>query len=65
MYKVQKKLSADGRCYENIKFEELFTVSINAYNHSDTFIGKDKDGNLYYVEEEEAHVGNAYLRQIR
>lgn len=61
MYKVEKKLSADGRYYENIKCKELFIVSINAHNHSDTFIGRDDDGNLYYVEEEEAHVGNAYF----
>lgn len=61
MYKVKKKLSADRKYYENIECEELFIVSVNAHNHSDTFIGKDKDGNLYYVDEEEAHVGNAYF----
>lgn len=54
MYKVKKKLSADRKYYENIECEELFIVSVNAHNHSDTFIGKDKDGNLYYVDEEEA-----------
>ena len=47
MYKVQKKLSADRMYYEDIKCEELFTVSINAHNHSDTYIGRDKDGNFY------------------
>lgn len=61
MYKVEKKLSADRMHYENIKCEELFIVSVNAHDHSDTYIGRDKDGNLYYVEEEEAHVGNAYF----
>ena len=61
MYKVKKQLSDDGLYYVDIKCEELFIVSVNANNHSDTFIGRDKDGNLYYVEEEEAHVGNAYF----
>lgn len=61
MYKVEKKLSADRQYYVDVECEELFIVSINAHNHSDTFIGRDKDGNLYYVEEEEAHVGNAYF----
>lgn len=61
MYKVEKKLSADKMYYVDIKCDELFTVSVNAHNHSDTYIGKDKDGNFYYVEEEEAHSGNAYF----
>lgn len=61
MYKVEKKLSADRRYYENISCDELFTVSIDANKRSDTFIGRDNEGNLYYVEEEEAHSGNAYF----
>ena len=61
MYKVEKKLSPDKMYYMDIKCEELFIVSINAHNHSDTYIGRDDDGNLYFVEEEEAHVGNAYF----
>lgn len=61
MYKVKKKLSADKMYYVDIECEELFTVSINVRNHSDAFIGRDKDGNIYYVDEEEAHVGNAYF----
>lgn len=61
MHKVEKKLSADKRYYVDIKCEELFIVSVNAQKHSDVFIGRGEDGNYYYVDEEEAHVGNAYF----